>query len=298
VAPVPIGSGPATVGAASPAAATLDSELKIFEAELHNQQALLQYEKDRLAALDNISRLLLTFAGVFAVLLGVGSWKTLDDQRRSAKESLEIQIQQFKGQFEGALADHNRKLQDALDDVRSLREEIHKDFPMFGRIRRNFDKILHGLQFACQHLRPEDDTFGKLTWEERERIQFYEKTVADSLLLDVGDYADQLSEIYRLLGVFYGSRYATAVEQLYAQIQRRLHREYLDRARFYFDRAIDANPKSYLAYAHAGHFTMYLFDAEMADVSRQYLREAAACGRAKQRPLINLMLNCVITYLY
>lgn len=247
--------------------------------------AVFNFEKDRLNELDNDSRVLMTIAGVFAFLLGVGSWKTLEDQRRSAEKSLDLQIDQFSQQFNQAMSEHARKAEEALDDVRRLREEIHQDFPMFGRMRRNFGRILFELQSACQRLEPQDETYGRLTWEERERILFYERAVADSLLLDTRDYSGQLSEIYRLLGVFYGSRYANCLVE-----QRPPENSDLDRARFYFDRAIQLDSQNYLAYSHAGHFTMFYDKLDLARISRDYLRQAAVIGTTKQKPWLNIAL--------
>src|SRR5262249_37272774 len=103
---------------------------------------LFDYEKDRLNALDNTSRVLLTVGGVFAILLGFGSWKALEEQRHSAKEALQLQIDQSDRRFEQAMEDHAKKIQKTLEDVGSLRDEVRQDFPMFGRMRRNFAGIL------------------------------------------------------------------------------------------------------------------------------------------------------------
>lgn len=249
------------------------------------QNTAFNYEEVRLDKLDNDSRVLMTIAGVFALLLGFGSWKTLEDQRRSAEKGLELQINHFKQQFEQSISEHTRKAEEALEDVRQLREEIHQDFPMFGRMRRNFGRILVQLQSACERLQPQDETYGRLTWEERERILFYERAIADSLLLDTRDFAGQLSEIYRLLGVFYGSRYSNCLV-----LKRPAQESDLDRARFYFDRAIQLNPQNYLAYSHAGHFTMFYENLDLARFSRDYLRHAAVIGLTKQKPWMNIAL--------
>ena len=249
-------------------------------------ESIIGYEKERLNAIDNASRVLMTMAGVFALLLGLGSWKTLDDQRRSANENLNLQISQFNQQFDQAMVEHARKAEETLDDVRSLRAEIHQDFPMFGRMRRNFTKILDELQSACQRLDPADDeSYSKLTWEERERILFYERAVADSLLLDTRDYGEELSEIYRLLGIFYGSRHTSSLVQKTAP-----QRGDLDRARFYFDHAILIDPKNYLALSNAGHFLMFNDDVNLATAARDYLRRAALAGGSRQKPWVNLAL--------
>jgi hypothetical protein len=246
---------------------------------------LVGYEKDRLAELDNASRTLLTVSTIFALLLGLGAWKSLDDQRKFAEKNLDLQRSQFKLEFDQALTEHKQKVHHALEDIRQLREEMRLDFPMFGRMNKNFTGMLVELRGACAGLEPTDEAYSKLSWKERQRILFFEKVVADSLLLDMRDYADQLSEIYRLLGVFYGSRYSDACIRGDPPVS-----DDLDRARFYFDRAIEINPDNYLAYSHAGHFTMYFRDRVLATESRNYFRLAAALNTAAQKPLLNLAL--------
>lgn len=59
------------------------------------EQRLFAHEKDRLNALDSNSRVLMTLAGVFAIFLGLGAWKTFEDQRRSAAENLDLQMLSF-----------------------------------------------------------------------------------------------------------------------------------------------------------------------------------------------------------
>jgi hypothetical protein len=150
--------------------------------------------------------------------------------------------------------------------ARRVREEIHADFPMFGRIRQNFTRILSELQLSCSGLEPSDDTYKKLSWHQRERIFFYERAVADTILINAQESSKQLSEIYRLLGLFYGSHHASMFMD-----GRNIDEALLDRARFYFDRAIEIDPKNYCAYSHAGHFTMYFDNPELLASSQRYL---------------------------
>ncbi len=252
---------------------------------------LLADEKDRLSALDNNSRVLMTVAGLFAIFLGLGAWKTLEDQRRSAAENLEMQMTNFSDRFTHAIEEHRYQSERAMLDLREMREEIRRDFPMFGRMSQNFTRVLTELQVTCQYLEAMDETYERLTWDQRESILFLEHAVADSLLLDTRDFNPQLSEIYRLLGLFYGSRYSVAKAK-----HAESGRADLDRSRFYFDRAIQLNPKNYFAYSHAGYFTLYFDDRELAERSREYFRQAAVVGPTKQSPLINTALLCLNSF--
>uniref|UniRef100_Q028Y2 Tetratricopeptide repeat protein n=1 Tax=Solibacter usitatus (strain Ellin6076) TaxID=234267 RepID=Q028Y2_SOLUE len=266
------------------------TEILITQFEKREQQ-LLADEKDRLNALDSNSRVLMTVAGVFAIFLGLGAWKTLDDQRRSAAENLDLQMTNFSDRFTHEIEEHRHQSERAMQELRDMREEIRRDFPMFGRMTQNFTRVLTQLQVTCQYLEAMDETYEKLTWDQRESILFLEHAVADSLLLDTRDFNLELSEIYRLLGLFYGSRYSVAKAG---------HPEAgqadLDRARFYFDRAIQLNPKNYFAYSHAGYFTLYFEDPTLAARSREYFRQAAVVGPTKQNPLINLALLALNTF--
>jgi len=152
------------------------------------ERQLLADEKDRLSALDSNSRVLMTVAGVFAIFLGLGAWKTLEDQRRSAAENLEMQMTNFSDRFKHAIEEHRYQSEKAMLDLREMREEIRRDFPMFGRVRQNFTRVLTQLQVTCQYLEAMDETYEKLTWDQREIILFLEHAVADSLLLDTRDF--------------------------------------------------------------------------------------------------------------
>ena len=247
----------------SPSFLDLDRQQRELEAKIAEQKELLTFEKEHLSVLDNASRTLLTVAGVFAILLGLGSWKALEDQRKAAQRELETQT----------------------DQITAFRKEIEKDFPMFGRVHQNFGRVLAELTSACQSLRTEDDTYERLTGQERQRILFYENTVADTVLLDTRYFTAELSEIYRLLGLFYGSKYAGARLKDPAAAM-----DDLDRARFYFDKAISFDSKRYVLYSDAGHFTMYPGDSTLEEISREYLLRAAELGPSKQKAQINLAL--------
>ncbi len=241
----------------------LDQQQRELEARIAEQKELLVFEKEHLSVLDNASRTLLTVAGVFAILLGLASWKALEDQRKAAQQELETQT----------------------DQITAFRNEIEKDFPMFGRVHQNFGRVLAELTSACQNLKQEDDTYARLSWQERQRILFYENTVADTVLLDTRYFTAELSEIYRLLGVFYGSKYAgTRLKDP------NVTSDDLDRARFYFDRAISFDSNRYVLYCNAGHFTMYPGDSILEQASREYFLRAAELGPTKQKVQINLAI--------
>jgi hypothetical protein len=78
---------------------TDETEVKLLESRIQVARELVDNEKERLASLDNSSRLLMSIATVFAILLGFAAWKTLEDQRKAAGEGLKLQLQLFDQQF-------------------------------------------------------------------------------------------------------------------------------------------------------------------------------------------------------
>jgi hypothetical protein len=264
----------------------LETQMQLLESRMAQEERFIDEEGQRMSFIDSSSRALMTFAGAFAILLGLGSWKILEDQRQQAKDGLANQTKTFEEKFKDALSRQAEQFQQSLNTIHALRDEVHDDFPMFSKIQKNFVRILDDLRFACRGLQPLDDTYELLEWKDKQRILFYEKAIADTFLLDTRGVRVELSEIYRLLGVFYGSRYAEA----YSKARGAAPKDDVERARFYFEQATDSDEGNYLAYSHAGHFTMYYDDPELAEVCRRYLLRAAQCGSKKQKPLVNLAL--------
>jgi hypothetical protein len=126
-------------------AQTPKQQEELLEKEISAQERVLAAEKDELNHLSDLAKLLMTVAGVFAILLGAASWKTLDDQRKAGNENLALQKENQKLQFAGLLEESKRSLKAVSD----LKDELQREFPMFGRMQNNFSNILHGLQSAC-----------------------------------------------------------------------------------------------------------------------------------------------------
>jgi hypothetical protein len=263
------------------------------EKELAAQDRMLVEEKEELDHLNDLSKLFVTVSGVFALVLGVASWKSLDEQRKASADNILIQKENLDSQFTGLVEQSKRQFQSlveqsekSLEKVAALKEELQREFPMFGRMQNNFSNILNGLHLSCLKLSLEDRTYEKLDWHDEQKILFYENVIATALLLDTKEYSSQLSEIYRLLGAFYGSRFFIGLED--GKIGK--ERSDLNRARFYFDRSIDLNPKNYFAYMYAGHFTQYATDQSIARVSRDYFERATAIGTKYQKPWVAIAL--------
>jgi tetratricopeptide (TPR) repeat protein len=245
---------------------SLLTQLAIVQKDLEAKDAVFSAQKEEIDYLTHISEIMLTVVGLFSIILGAVSWKTFDDQRQSARLAVAEELQR-------------------LDD---LRNELQLDFPMLGRIQSNFRSILISLRSECSQLAPRDDTFSRLNPGQVQRILFYESAITTALLLNTTGYERELSEIYRLLGIFHGSKFNSTLED--NRFSSAKDRRDYDRAMFYFDRAIDLDSESYLAYFHKGYFTQYYDDQAIAALSRKYFELAAAVGADYQRPYISIAI--------
>jgi hypothetical protein len=279
-------------------------DVELLEREIATQDRALAGERDELTRITDISKTLITVAGVFAFLLGAGSWKLLDDQQKAAREILdtqreaakvdleaqrkafESQIREFISNSEYLLKKSLGESQTSLKQVTELRDELEREFPMFGRMRSNFHRILVGLESTCSQLSDHDESYKKLDWKDVQRILYFENAISTALLLDTNEYSTQLSEIYRLLGLFYGSRFAWDKGGIIGDAPR----DDLHRARFYFDRSLDLDAQKYLTYLHAGYFTQFNDDLDIACISRDHFKNAAALGSQYQKPWISIAL--------
>jgi tetratricopeptide (TPR) repeat protein len=284
-----------TSAPSGPSIQVLQNQFDALKAESANQEKAIAIEREEISHLNEVPRLLMTVAGVFALVLGAASWKSLDDQRKLARETQDSQKATFDAELKAFLSSANNLLNETLNkskeslrQTEQLRDEVERDFPMFGRMGGNFARILTGLTGACSKLQMDDKTYSGLSWEEEQRILFYESAISTSLLLHTESRSKELSEIYRLLGVFYGSKFCSALPD--GKISDNSDRRDFNRARFYFDRSIAIDDKNYLAYLSAGYFTQYNDDQSIALVSRDYFEGAAVAGPQYQKPWVSIAL--------
>jgi len=215
---------------------------------------------------------MMTAVGIYTIIIGLVSWKALESQRK-----------EFEQASKGSLANLER-----------LRDEFQLDFPMLGRIQRNFKSILANLRAACELLSLKDvrdDSFSLLSPAEIQRILFYENAVTTALLLNTKGHEKELSEIYRLLGVFYGSKfYGTTEDNNGNNFGSSKESEHFYRAQFYFDRAIDLDPNNYTLLMQAGNFQQYYDNKTIASGSRSYFEMASGVEIQFQKPLVSIAL--------
>lgn len=133
-----------------------------------------------------------------------------------------------------------------------------------------------------------DDSYEKLSPTEIQQILFYESAVTTALLFNTKGYETELSEIYKFLGVFYGSRFYSTLED--NKFDSTEIKDDFYRAQFYFDRAISLKPDSYNLYMFAGHFSQYYDNKSVATISFRYFESASGFGAQYQKPLVSQSL--------
>ncbi len=217
----------------------LQKRIEQLEGSAKAEADVFAAQKEEIEYLTHLTEAMMTVAGIFALFLAAASWTALEGQRKAAQQDL-IDL---SGRFD-------KDSRDSLAKLDRLRDELQLDFPMLGRIQSNFMSVLLSLRTACQSLVPRDDTYGGLNWKEKQDILFYENAITTALLLNTKGYEKELSEIYRLLGIFYGSRFnSTLVDNKFLSNP---DTSDFDRAHFYFERAVKLDQGSYIAYFHAG----------------------------------------------
>jgi hypothetical protein len=267
----------APLGGVGTAKDDLQKRIEQLEGSAKAEADVFAAQKEEIEYLTHLTEAMMTVAGIFALFLAAASWTALEGQRKAAQQDL-IDL---SGRFD-------KDSRDSLAKLDRLRDELQLDFPMLGRIQSNFMSVLLSLRTACQSLVPRDDTYGGLNWKEKQDILFYENAITTALLLNTKGYEKELSEIYRLLGIFYGSRFnSTLVDNKFLSNP---DTSDFDRAHFYFERAVKLDQGSYIAYFHAGHFTQYYDDLRIAKISRDYFDLAAQVGASFQRPMVSIAL--------
>jgi hypothetical protein len=170
----------------------LQQRIEQLEGRSKAEADVFAAQKDELEYLTHLIEAMMSVVGIFAIFLAAASWTTLEGQRKTAEK----QLADLRGRFD-------EDSQESLAKLNRLRDELQLDFPMLGRIQANFTSVLLNLRSACQSLVPRDDTYEGLGWKERQDILYYENAITTALLLNAQGHDKELSEIYRLLGIFY-----------------------------------------------------------------------------------------------
>lgn len=264
-------------------------QLEILKAEVSAQTKVIDVQVSELDHVNDITKIVLTIATLFPVILGTVSWKVVEQERRAADRQA---IRQRKS-FEREISALRKESTESLKKFERLRNEIVRDFPTFMRVRRNYLQNMGDLDSICARLLQSDENYKPaipLSSQEQQRVLYYEMAVSASSFLDTSGDEKELSEVNRLFGVFYGSRFFTNFAERGGI--NGTDREDLERALFYFERAVEFDPQNYAAYFHAGYFTHYVEDLQLAQTSRKYFRQAAQTteGKEYQRPWISIAL--------
>jgi len=141
---------------------------------------------------------------------------------------------------------------DARTDLVEFRSEIRSDLPTL----QNMDKALRNILAEIRRHLPTDKDwrnpayYSSLSTAEREQIRYAELTVAGFKFFELGrvsSFRSVVSEIYRGLGQFYGSYFATTKASPGARED-----SLFERAILYFEEACEVQPDNAAAFKDVG----------------------------------------------
>lgn len=232
--------------------------------------------------LKTYAEFLLTITGLFALIVGAISWKSIDEQRNTAQYELE----EMKKQNDRA-----------RQEIESMREGIYRELPILAAIPDNFKKILSDLSFLVNTQikllnRSSDYDYNQLTCEQKSKIHYYENVISFSYFLHSKENTTELSAIYSKLGLYYSSKFASTQLGNEYQLSKIEDDKKADlyRSMIYLNRAIDLAPDSYNAFMAAGFCTHYSYDIDWASRSQSFYQSAIVYDQKYQRPFIALAL--------
>ena len=288
IATVPITDATAT-------AALLKQELDIYEKHASSLQQMIS--------------ILLGLSSLYAAVLGIGAYlgtrKVLDEGekylselktlRTDSKTRLDDLVSQQVAGLGNLAAASQKRLDDMVDDATTRLQQIasradeqadafirdiRKEYPMFGYIGGAIGLIMRDLMRVLPDIDPTASHYQNLNAADRQKILFYEKTVASFGFFDLRGVDREASQIYRGLGNFYGSKFAEDKKSSHAD------NNDLSRATFYLDRALETWSGNVGAWNDRAILAMRLDNDPVA--ARQFFESSLKQGGNQQRALYNL----------
>jgi tetratricopeptide (TPR) repeat protein len=236
------------------------------------------YEKHA-DSLEKLLSFLLALTALYGIALGLNAYQ-------QAKESAE-KTKQIMDQAERSVGEMRIRLdamrQEAKQEVNDFLMKMHSTFPVFG----DMDNSIRNIMFRVMRLLPildwSEESFKRLTEQEKQEILFYEKTVASFEYFELGPMRQTASEIYHGLGNFYGLKFLTGGRSP----------DDWQRAAFYLERAIKQdghnigalNDRGMLELSYDESRKEVKFDLERA---KEYFERSRLINGNQQRALYNL----------
>lgn len=218
-------------------------------------KAQLDYLERRIDDLERLASVLLLFSTLFAAVAGISTYINVGQAVEKAGtlvKTAEESFSQAKSKADSAIERLDRELAAVRSRADVEITEIRREFPMFGymnhviaRIVGEFTTLLDQ-EFLTSGSSGRVDMFGQLSSEKRQRVFFYEKSVAALALMDMRAYSGDMAKIYRGLGIFFGSRAYSFRDGV--------NEDDLEKAVFYFERANRVDAESAPVYNDMAFF--------------------------------------------
>jgi len=255
-----------------------------------NAPAAADFLKDRLELYDRRARdlqwilaALLATGALFTLLQGVFAFvsvqnfnSTVDATLKKASEAA-VKIDSTRVELEKEFQRRIARVEgEANSRIEDLRKKLEAQFPIAGRIEDSLNEALSFLDGYFQDADWYEDLFEKLRPDRRQEILFYERVIAGFASLSLPRLDEPLSRAFRGLGSFYTSRFLTLKDS-----------DDLNRAKFYFSRAIRRNSTEFVSLNMLGYIALGTKPPDYNEAGLCFLKSLAN-RPGQQRALYNL----------
>jgi tetratricopeptide (TPR) repeat protein len=241
------------------------------------KEKLEAYDK-RADELEKLVTLLLGVSTIYAVALSLSAYQQLKDSAdklESLKKDAEKEIDR--------LPDDIAKIRnEAKADMRDFVVKVESKFPLFADMDIAIRTVMDELISLLPVIDWSDADYRRLSDQERQKIFFYEKTVASLEYFDLRSTRDMrqtTSEIYHGLGNYYGLKYVS---------DGKVHTEDREKSRFYLDRAIRHDRQNTGALNDRAFLALYLDAPPKYADAKQLFSKSLEADSEQQRARYNL----------
>jgi tetratricopeptide (TPR) repeat protein len=212
---------PAIVRSTSKAAPSADDLWKTAQTRMADTEKQLDVDEKRLDALRARAADIQLFV---TILLGLG---TLYAAAQAAFAYLNVQ----------ALVKAARdEANDQKEKWEKFQEDCRKQFPRFAGMDQVRASILGVLGSILRTKDSDENLFNRLDVEDRQRVFFYEKSIAGLEFLNLNQTPEDSVKVFRELGRFYIDKY---------KFENKSSKDDLDRGEFYFQLALERKNDDY-----------------------------------------------------
>lgn len=227
-----------------------------------------------------------TVTGLFGGLLGIASFISL----KEAKDNANSTLRDVSESARSSLTNLRMETDQALKELRAVRDETKKQYPTLAGVDENVHAILTELHAVFAESPSKEDDFNNLDPGQRQKLFFWEKALATMDLLNMTDQQHAVSRIFQGYANLYASRYWVTLESARKRQTDSPSDADLDRARFYYERALQLDPTNVQALNDQGFYHMDHGAQLRIDIARTSFLDSVARVHDQQRPHFNLAL--------